>query len=284
MGIRVRDSLTSGLGEVRYEPTARRIRAKLGADTVVDSTRAVLLWEPRRIVPTYAVPIEDVRGELTPVAAASAADSEDVGFSIPELSRRPVLDPSVPFAVHTVDGEVLDLGVAGLRRPGAGFRLTDPDLAAYVVLDFAAFDTWYEEDEVNVGHPRDPFHRIDVLASSRHVRLELDGAVLAESSRPTLLFEAMLPTRFYLPREDVRAELIPSDKQTVCAYKGQASYLSPTVAGQVLPDLAWTYEQPQHDAARVRGLIAFFDERVDVELDGVRQERPVTPWSARPGG
>jgi uncharacterized protein (DUF427 family) len=135
-----------------------------------------------------------------------------------------------------------------------------------------------------VGHPRDPFHRIDVLPSSRPVRVELDGQLLAESSRPALLFETMLPPRFYLPREDIRAGLVSSTTTSYCAYKGQASYWSVTVGGRVVPDLAWTYEEPLHDAARVRGLIAFFDERIDVTLDGRRRERPITPWSPRPAG
>ncbi len=201
---------------------------------------------------------------------------------MPDVSTRPVLDPSVPFSVHTADGEVVDVRVAGQTRPGAGFRLTDADLAGYVVLDFTAVDQWRGENEVNVGHPRDPFHRIDILASSRNVRLELDGTVLADSSRPTLLFETMLPTRYYLPRADVRVELIPSETRSYCAYKGHASYLSPTVGEQVIQDLAWTYQQPLREASHVQDLVAFFDERVDVVLDGKRLERPVTPWSARP--
>jgi uncharacterized protein (DUF427 family) len=164
-----------------------------------------------------------------------------------------------------------------------GFRLAEADLAGYVVLDFGALDSWYEENELNVAHPRDPFHRIDVLSSSRQVGIELDGEVLARSSRPMLLFETMLPTRYYLPREDIRAELIPSTTRTHCAYKGQASYWSAEAGGHHLTDIAWTYEAPLHDAARVRDLIAFFDERIDVVLDGERLERPITPWSAGPG-
>lgn len=280
----MRDSLMSGLGQLRHEPTGKRIRARWGGVIVVDTTRAALVWGPRRVVASYAVPTEDIRADLITAVASSAGDSDGVGFSMPDLSRRPLLDPSVPFAVHTADGEVVDVQLAGQRRSGAGFRLTEADLAGYVVLDFTAFDVWFEEDEVNVGHPRDPFHRIDVLASSRNVRLELDGTVLADSSRPTLLFETMLPMRYYLPREDVRVELIPSDTRSYCAYKGHASYLSPTVGDQVIEDLAWTYEQPLHEASHVGGQVAFFDERVDVVLDGKRLERPVTPWSARPAG
>lgn len=279
MGIQFRSMLAGGIGELRYEPTAKRIRAVVGDETVVDSTRAVLLWEPRRVVPSYAVPVDDVRGELVPAGAAGANDVDQLGVRVPALSERPVLDPRVPFAAHTAEGDVVDVRAAGQVRPGAGFRPSDADLAGYVVLDFGAFDAWYEEDEHNLAHPRDPFHRIDVLASSREVTLELDGQVLAQSSRPVLLFETMLPTRYYLPREDVRAELIPSDTRTYCAYKGQASYWSIPVGDDLVADLAWTYQYPLHDALKVGGLVAFFDERVDVLVDGERRERPITPWS-----
>ena len=279
----VRDLLARGFGELRYEPTAKRIRAVLGGDTVVGSTRAVLVWEPRRIVPSYAVPPEDVHGELVPAGAAAAGPDGEAGVRLPDVTALRVLDPRVPFAVHSTEGEVTDLRAGGQHRPGAGFRPADPDLAGLVILDFGAFDAWYEEDELNVGHPRDPFHRIDVLPSSRPVRLELDGQVLAVSSQPTLLFEAMLPTRYYLPRADVTAELIPSETRTWCAYKGQASYFSASAGGRLVPDIAWTYTEPRHDAAQVRDLIAFFDERIDVVLDGERRARPVTPWSDGPG-
>ena len=279
MSSQIRALMASGFGQLRHEPTAKRIRAVLGGDTVVDSTRAALVWEPRRIVPSYAVPVEDVRGELVTAGPAAGAVGGDVGVSLGNVTALRVLDPSVPFTVHSAEGEMVDVHAAGQRRPGAGFRPADPDLAGLVVLDFAAFDAWYEEDEQNVAHPRDPFHRIDVLPSSRQVRLELDGEVLAASSRPSLLFETMLPTRYYLPRADVTAELVPSPTRTWCAYKGQASYFSVSVGGRLVSDIAWSYPDPRHDAARVRDLIAFFDERIDVTLDGARRARPVTPWS-----
>ena len=283
MAVRMRGLVASGLGDLRYEPTGKRIRALLGDRTVLDSTSAMLVWEPRRVVPSYAVPAGDVRAELAPAAGSPAAGSAGIGSRMPDLSSRPVLDPSIPFPVHTADGQVTDLAADGQHRPAAGFLPADPDLAGYVVLDFAAFDTWYEEDQVNVAHPRDPFHRIDVLRSSRLVRLELDGELLAESSRPALLFETMLPTRYYLPREDIRAGLTPTSTRTYCAYKGQASYWSAAAAGRELADIAWAYQDPLHEAAPVRGMVAFFTERVDAVLDGRRLERPVTPWSAGPG-
>jgi uncharacterized protein (DUF427 family) len=279
MSSEIRTLMGSGFGLLRHEPTAKRIRAELGGDTVVDSTRAVLVWEPRRVVPSYAVPAENVRGELVPAGPAAAGPGGDVGVALADVTALRVLDPRVPFTMHSTDGEMVDVHAAGQHRPGAGFRPADPDLAGLVILDFGAFDAWYEEDEQNVGHPRDPYHRIDVLPSSRPIRLELEGEVLAVSSRPALLFETMLPTRYYLPRADVTAELVPSSTRTWCAYKGQASYFSAQVGGRLVPDIAWSYPDPRHDADRVRDLIAFFDERVDVTLDGERRARPVTPWS-----
>src|SRR5581483_693318 len=134
MSTQVRGLLASGFGQLRYEPTAKRIRAELGGRTVVDSTRAMLVWEPRRIVPSYAVPADDVRGELADAGAAAAAAADGLGSRLPE-----VFDPSVPFAVHTAEGHAVDMP----GRPGAGFRPADADLAGYVVLDFTAFDAWY---------------------------------------------------------------------------------------------------------------------------------------------
>ena len=272
----------SGLGELRHEPTAKRIRAQLGEATVVDSTRAALVWEPRRVVPRYAVPVEDVRAELTPAGRSAGGHRGGWVFhsrAVLASRARPV--DSVRRAHRRRRGRRRTGNWADPR--GRRVPPSDPALNGYVVLDFDAFDTWYEEDEVNLGHPRDPFHRIDILASSRHIRLELDGVLLGDSSRPMLLFDTMLATRYYLPREDVRAELIPSPTRTVCAYKGQASYLSPTVGDQPVPDLAWTYPDPQREASEVRGLVSCFDERVDVVLDRTRVERPMTPWSAGPG-
>ena len=282
MSIRLRDALMGRLDAMRYEPTAKRIRATLGGATVVDSVRTVLVWEPRRVVPSYAVPEEDLSADLAPAGPVEGADLDAVeGYEMPDVSQLRVLDPSIPFAAHSASGQPVDVLASGQRLAGAGFRLEEADLSGYVVLDFPAFDQWFEEDEPNVGHPRDPFHRIDVVASSRTVRLELDGELLAESSRPTLLFETMLPTRFYLPREDVRVQLAASETESWCAYKGRASYWSATIGGEVVADVAWSYQAPQHEAEHVRDLLCFFDERVDLVVDGERRERPRTPWTPR---
>ncbi len=153
---------------------------------------------------------------------------------------------------------------------------TDDDLAGYVQVDWDAVDRWLEEDEEVVGHPRDPFHRIDVRQSSRHVVVSLDGEVVAESHRPMLLFETGLPVRYYLPRDDVRLDVLePSDRRTTCAYKGHASYFGTDAH----PDIAWTYLEPLADAEQIRDLVAFFNERAEITVDGELQEHPKTQWS-----
>lgn len=258
----MQDLLTQALSELRHEPIERRVRANLGAEEIVDSTRTILVWEPRRVVPSYAVPAVDIRAELPPAPATS---DQATG----------VLHPGIPFGVHTAAGEPVSIG----DRVGAGFRLADEDLAGYVVLDFDAFDDWYEEDERITGHPREPFHSVDACQSARPVRIELDGHVLAETTHARLLCETSLPMRFYLPREDVRPELHLSPRRSYCPYKGSASVWSVDVGGRRQDDLAWSYEQPLPDAVAITGLVAFWDERVDVFLDGTRRERPAGPLS-----
>lgn len=279
MSVRVRDLLMRELDTLRYEPIDKRIRATNGDGTVIDSTRAMLVWEPKRVVPSYAVPVQDVAGEILSEPRTETGDVEDHGVApmgAPQLAGRTVLDPSVPFAVRTTAGDPLVIAAGG--RVAAAFRAADSALAGYVIVDFAGFDAWYEEDERNVGHPRDPFHRIDIVRSSRHVRVELDGQLLAESSDPHMLFEPPLPPRYYLPAEDVRTDLlVASETRTFCAYKGEASYLSLEGAG----DIAWTYSAPLREASIVTDRIAFFDERVELVINGTRLERPVTPWSPR---
>jgi uncharacterized protein (DUF427 family) len=274
MAVRMMNLLSGNLAMLRYEPTAKRIRVCLGGEPVADTHEARLVWEPRRVVPTYAVPLAALTGQLVPAGAESGAD-EDVGVRLPAISSRPILDPSVPFDAHSCAGTAYDVIAGEETGAAAAFRPDDPDLTDYVILEFNAFE-WREEEEPIVSHPHDPFSRIDVLRSSRHIRVEYDGRLLAESKRPMLLFETLLPVRFYLPREDVVVRLDPSDTVTYCAYKGRASYYSVPDGPK---DIAWTYHEPLHDAEPVRDLICFFNERLDVIVDGERRDRPVTPWS-----
>jgi uncharacterized protein (DUF427 family) len=274
MALDLAQHLFAALPELRMHPTAKRIRAVAGGDTIIDSTRALVVWEPRRIVPSYAVPVADIDASLEP--AASEASAEELAV---QVSGAPVLDPRTGFAFHTVAGRSFDI-VAATILPNAAFVPDDADLGGYAIVDFDAFDEWREEDELLVAHARDPFGTIDTRHSSRRVVVEIDGVQLADSTRSVMLFETLLPTRYYLPREDVRMDLLePTDSQTACAYKGFASYWSANVNGTVVRDVAWSYEDPHNYATAVKDMICFYNERVDISVDGVRVERPQTPWS-----
>lgn len=244
--------------DLRYEPTEKRIRADLGGHPVLDTTRALLVWEPRRITPTYAVPRGDLRAELSPAAGTQTPDG--------------LLHPGVPFAAHSTEGEPLTVTAHGQTRVGAAFRAADPDLARHVVLDFDAFDRWREEDEPLRGHPRDPYHRVDARVSSRHVVIAHRGRTLADTVAATFVYETSLPTRFYVPRRDLVTPLENSRTTTYCPYKGEAGYLA--LDGK---DVAWSYRSPLADAAPLADLVAFYDDIMDVTVDGVRRPRPDTP-------
>lgn len=152
----------------------------------------------------------------------------------------------------------------------------------FVTVAWDAVDAWYEEDERIEVHPRDPYHRIDTLATSRRVTVSLDGVELADSSSAVALYETGLPIRWYLPTGDVRLDLLePSTTVTECAYKGMARHWSARTGDRLVEDVAWGYgdDVVRRDGAPVLGRIAFYDERVDLDVDGTRQDRPVTPWS-----
>src|SRR5215207_517942 len=261
MGTKMRDLWSEGLSLLRYEPTEMRIRVRHDGRELADTTKAALVWEPRRVVPSYAVPVADLSVELVPSS----------GEAVPAPDG--ILHPGIPFTAHSADGQSMDLLAGEKRLVGAGFRPDDTELADYVVLDFNAFDEWLEEDQPVLSHPREPYHRVDVRRSSRTVRVKLDGVVLAESSRPSFVFETGLPTRFYLPREDIVAELEPSDLRTTCAYKGRAIYFS--AGGR--KNLMWSYPEPLPDARELAGLVAVYDDLVDVYVDGKLRGRPTGP-------
>ncbi|MBM7789397.1 DUF427 domain-containing protein [Tenggerimyces flavus] len=257
MSITMRELLFGAVDEVRREPTEWRLRVRFGDTEIVDTTKAVLVWEPRRVVPSYAVPLTDLR---VPLATSQEAPPADPGG---------LLHPGISFAVHSAKGESFDVVVGETTLPAAAFRLEDSQLDQHAVLDFDAFDAWYEEDELLVSHAREPYHWVRTLPSSRHVRIEHHGILIAESTRPTFVYETSLPVRYYLPREDVVADLTPSSTRTACAYKGHASYFS----APGLTDIAWSYPEPRKQVADLAGLVAFYDDLLDVYVDGVLREK-----------
>jgi uncharacterized protein (DUF427 family) len=241
----------------RVAPVPRRIRAVLGNRTVLDTTRARYGWAPGGPpYPQYYVPVDDV--------APGVLVDEGV-------------DEAQPFGTARRHG----LRVGDDVRAGAAWVQADGELAGTVRLAWAALDAWFEEDEQVFVHPRDPYARVDAIRSTRTVRVEKDGVLLAESSSPVLVFETGLPTRHYLPRTDVRWEhLEPSRTVTSCPYKGTTSgYWDVRVGDAVHRDLAWSYDFPTRELLPIAGLVAFYDENVDVAVDGVARERPVTHFS-----
>ncbi|WAH98178.1 DUF427 domain-containing protein [Arthrobacter sp. MMS18-M83] len=250
MSIRMEDEIRKLREQLRYEPTAKRIRAEAAGRTLVDSQRAVLVWEAHHVIPVYAVPETDIAAELIPVEGAGK-------------------DSGSAFRRHPGQGQELTLRAHGLELPVAAFRPSDPDLSKYLLLDFASFERWREDEQVVEGHPRDPFHRVDARASSQGIRVEFDGQVLAESTSPVLVYETMLPVRTYIPRTDVDFTLLErSERQSICPYKGRASYWSVRGAGARGRNVAWSYENALPDASQLKDLIAFYDERTEINVEG----------------
>jgi uncharacterized protein (DUF427 family) len=243
-----------------FEAVPQRVRAIFAKETVVDSGAAKLLHESGRL-PVYYFPHDDVRPE-------ALVPSE-------RTTRCPWKGEASYWSLRVGERDAPDAAWS-YREPleSASF------LAGHVAFYWDALDEWFAEDEQLFGHPRDPYHRIDVYKSSRHVRVSRGGDVIADTRRAKILFETSLPPRYYMPAEDVRTDLpVPSARRSRCAYKGSASYWSVRVGGRVVEDLVWAYPEPQHDAAPVRDLLCFFNERVDLEVDGELQERPKTQWS-----
>lgn len=242
-----------------WEPAARWVRGVLGTTTVVDSRAPVLVWEPGVPVPLYAFPVADVRSDLL----------------------RPAAEPD---RGHPGETARYDLEVDGETIPNAAWRLSG-ELASHVAFEWfqrvgRGVDHWYEEDEEIVVHPRDPHKRVDALPSSRHVVVRADGRVLADSHAPVLLFETSLPTRYYLPAADVALDLLePTGLNTDCPYKGTARYWSVRGSDAVPPNIVWSYPDPLPSVAVIKDLVCFFNEVVDIEVDGVAQDRPQTPFS-----
>ena len=244
-------------GRVRTETGRKRVRAFLDGELVADTRAPLLVWE-LPYYPAYYVPVADVRAEL--VGTGEKAHSPSRG-----------------------DADVYDVKVSRSVAPGAAQRFDDSPIEAlrgHVRLEWDAMSAWFEEDEPVSVHPRNPYTRVDILGSSRHVRVEIDGVTVADSRQPRILFETGLPPRYYLPMTDLRLDLLrPSGTRTHCPYKGTASYYSVEIDGAVTSDVVWYYPTPLPESQKVAGLACFYDEKVDVYLDGELQARPRTHFA-----
>jgi uncharacterized protein (DUF427 family) len=236
-------------------PVPRRIRALLAGETVLDTTSALYVWE-WPYYPQYYIPLSDVRRELF----TSEGNTKATRRGTVELQTLSVGETTRPRAAQVLSESPIE-GLSGTVR-----------------LDWNSMDAWFEEDERVFVHPRSPYVRVDALRSTRPVRVELDGIVLAESQSPVMVFETGLPARYYVDRTSVNFKhLIPTDTVTACPYKGRTTeYWSVRANGKVHPDLAWTYDFPTRQLLPIAGMIAFYNEKVDVYLDGHKLERPRT--------
>ena len=236
------------------EPVPRRVRAVLGGQTVVDTTRALYVWE-HKYYPHFYIPLDDV-------AAGVLVDEGRVE----------------QHALGTAHGHALRVG--DVEKPAVarvyGDDAAKAEVRGYVRLRWDALDAWFEEDEEVFVHPRSPYARVDALRSTRHVRIAFGGTTLAESSSPVLLFETGLPTRYYLNRTELDfTHLVPSDTVSQCPYKGVTSgYWSARIDGKVHRDVAWAYDFPAVGLKPIAGLIAFYNEKVDIFVDGREVPRP----------
>jgi uncharacterized protein (DUF427 family) len=240
---------------IGFEPSPKRVRVMFNGKTVADSLSAGLMLETGHL-PVYYFPREDVRMDLF------------------ERTNHRTHCP------YKGDASYWTLKLGGRSAENAVWSYEEPfsDMAAIkgqIAFYWDKVDHWFEEDEEVFGHPRDPHHRVDVQPSSRDVRVMLGGEVVARTRRAQFLFETGLPTRYYIPREDVRMDLLtPSPKQTVCPYKGYASYWSLQVGDRLVKEAAWEYPTPLPECSRIKGYLCFYPEKVDqLEIEGEAPRR-----------
>jgi uncharacterized protein (DUF427 family) len=242
---------------VHIETSPRRVRAFLDNEVLAESEKVLLVYETKR-PPVYWFPKADVRMDrlaLKEPAAGAASGTQHYRSS----AGRP--EDNVAWSYAEPRGDLAPL-------------------EGHVAFYWNAIDRWYEEDEEIFVHPRDPYSRVDTVHSSRHLRVEVGGQVIAETKRPVVLYETGLPTRYYIPKLDVRMDLLQSTHTvTHCPYKGDAVYWSLKVGSTTYPDFVWSYPHPIAEIPKIENLLCFYNEKVDLYVDGVRQERPVSPFS-----
>ncbi len=244
------------------EASPRWIRAVLGGVTIADSKRAMILRRAKRL-PIYYFPQEDVRMDL---------------MEMTQHTTEAVPQGETSFWNIKVGETIAEKAAWGYLNPPDEWEM----IKDYIALEWGKIDSWYEEEEEVFVHVRDPYHRVDVLDSSRHVRVIVAGETVAETQNPKLLFETGFPTRYYFPREDVRMDLLESSTLiTRCPYKGIASYWSVKVGDQIIKNIVWGYPNPVLECPKVKDLFCFYNERVEaLYVDGELVPKPNTPWSS----
>ncbi len=245
-----------------FEASLRWVRAILGGVTIADSKRAMILRRAKRL-PVYYFPKEDVRMDL---------------MEMTQTTTEAVPQGETSFWHIKVGETIAEKAAWGYLNPPDEWEM----IKDYIALEWGKMDSWYEEEEEVFVHLRDPYHRVDVLDSSRHVRVIVAGETVAETRNPKLLFETGFPTRYYFPREDVRMDNLESSTlKTRCPYKGIASYWSVKVGDQIIKNIVWGYPNPVLECPKIKDLFCFYNERVEaIYVDGELVPKPNTPWSS----
>ncbi len=238
-----------------WVPCPKWIRAYYNGIAVADSRHA-MLWRGRP--PVYYFPRTDVRLDLL--------------LPTDHTTKSDLLGTATYWSLTVGNRSASNSAWTYSAPPDEA-----PNLKGYIALEWDALDAWYEEDELVRCHPRDPYTRIEVLQSSRTVHIEIDGATVAETARPVLLFETGRPARYYIPQIDVRMDMLElSDKVTECPYKGVADYYHFRIGDSLEENVAWCYPFPSKDVGGIRDMIAFYPERTsEFHVDG--RQLPPTP-------
>lgn len=245
---------------VKLMHSPKWVRVYYGGEYVADSKKTILVREKGHIL-TYYFPRKDVRMDLL--------EKSEHQRELPGLGQ-------ATYWTLKAGGKEAKNAAWSVEKAEQGAD----EIEGYVAFKWRQMDGWFEEDEPIFTHPRDPFVRIDTIQSSRHVRVVIDGETVAETNRPVLLFETGLPVRYYIPKVDVRMDLLQESKtHSECPYKGIASYYSVKVGDQVAEDVVWYYPSPYSEVSKIQNLLSFYNEKVDLYIDGQKEERPKTYWS-----
>ncbi len=250
--------MTQNRGRIRVEDGAKRVRVYLGGEVIADTRKVKMVWE-KPYYPTYYFPPEDVRTDQLATTG--------------EVKRSPSRGDAEIFTVKSGRSEAAN----------AAFHYGDSpieEISGFYAFDWGEMDEWFEEDEQVFVHARDPYTRIDITPSSRRIEVVIDGVKVADSTRSRFLFETGLPTRYYLPKTDVRMDLlVPTDLHTDCPYKGTARYYSVDTGDKVHENVVWWYPAPVAESSAIAGLVAFYNEKLDIYVEGELEPKPKTKFS-----
>lgn len=245
----------------RWEDSRRRVRVVFADVTVADSKRVMLLHEFGRL-PVFYFPLADVRMDLLETS---------------EQRTHSPLKGEASYWTLRVGDRIAEHAAWSYPQP----LPEGPQTQGYLAFYWDLMDAWYEEEQRVYAHARDPYKRVDILPSSRHVRIVLGGVTIADTYRPLLLLETGLPTRYYLPEQDIRMEFLePTETTTRCPYKGRATYWSARIGEQVFKDIVWSYHEPLPECTPIAHFLCGYNERVDaIYVDDELMPVPKTIWS-----